>query len=280
MERNHCSCWKGRSCISEPIRCRSAGGRPEVSARLHLHSLFLLFAGSWSIKSDRSRLNKVKILKKKCLHAAESFTKRENWNPSTLACTQQQARSALRCPLPSRKDITSNTSDNPEFGHGGQTKIWKSVQHYFYFCNQQQDSATGQPSRQWSGIMMSVSILEEKHVQGVFAAAIQLAQRRPVDDSGGSRGAGPRSLARSLLKCLFESTNDVTRGQSSSWRRDKGWAWWGNVAAMIVWDLLNGGVTRRRTAFWIKDGAKSFERGAEPKVRPDNETWERERRWK
>lgn len=62
-----CSCWKGRSCISEPIQRRAAGGRPEVSARLHLHSLFLLFAGSWSIKSDCSRLNKVKkiiIIKK------------------------------------------------------------------------------------------------------------------------------------------------------------------------------------------------------------------------
>lgn len=138
MEWNLCSCWKGRSCISEPIRCTAAGGRPGVSARLHLLSLFLLFAGSWSIKSDRSRLNKVKKKKKKMLlHAAESVTKRVDWNPSALACTR--GRSALCCPLLSGKDITTNSSDNPECEHGEQTKI------YFYFCNQQQNCATGQP---------------------------------------------------------------------------------------------------------------------------------------
>lgn len=61
LEQNFCSSWTGRSCVSEPIRCRATGGRPEVSARLRLHSLFLLFAGSWSIKSDRSRLNNVEL---------------------------------------------------------------------------------------------------------------------------------------------------------------------------------------------------------------------------
>lgn len=53
----------------------------------------------------------------------------------------------------------------------------------------------------WSGIIISVSILEEKNVHGVFATAIQLEERRAVDVSGGLRGAAP--LARSLAPQVF-----------------------------------------------------------------------------
>lgn len=76
--------------------------------------------------------------------------------------------------------VTWTANKNPNF-----------IQHYFYFWTQQQNCA----AVLWSGIIMSVRILEEKHVHGVLPVPIQLEQRRPVDDSGGLRGAAPRSLA-------------------------------------------------------------------------------------
>lgn len=198
--------------------------RPNISPRWHLHSLCLLFAGSWSIKSDHSRLSKKKPTC--CWQRYQKGTEIFKIVGGVLLFAAPYSAGTLQ-------DTVIHYSSTSEMKHGQERKIWKSI-----------------PAIP-SGIKRLKTIILQNLIF-IIPTRVRYTVFIPP-------------------QFIYSKDED---GCCWLWRLKSG------EETLLVWDLLNGGVTRWRAAFWIKDGVKSLERGKGPKVRPANETWRSERRWK